>query len=117
NKSYEQLEADPSVSQNRLELNYGTVTGHVKKLRPGSDFMVNTPIGTAAIRGTVFSVSLLYNKERNEMILIVENADGLVDIISQFSGELDFGRGNIADTGYGNSSGESKRQAIPPRHK
>lgn len=117
NKSYDQLEADPSVSQNRLELNYGKVTGHVKKLRAGSDFMVHTPIGTAAIRGTVFSVSLRYNKERNEMILVVENADGLVDIISQFSGDLDFGRGNTADKGFGNSSGENKRQAIPPRHK
>lgn len=85
-QKYEQLQADPSQSQTLLELNYGKLSGHVKKLKPGSDFMVQTPLGTAAIRGTTFTTQLFYNAERGEFIFLVENIDGAVDVISRYFG-------------------------------
>ena len=81
NKSYQQLQADPSKSQTLLELNYGKLSGHVKKLRRDSQFEIETPLGTAAIRGTQWSAMLIYNSEREEYLFVVKNFDGMVDII------------------------------------
>ncbi|MEM1223195.1 MAG: FecR domain-containing protein [Verrucomicrobiota bacterium] len=85
-KTYEQLEADPSKSQTMLELNYGTVSGHVKKLKPGSEFHVETALGTAAIRGTIWTVQIRYNSSTGELALIIRNRGGLIDLIGGFVG-------------------------------
>jgi hypothetical protein len=116
-KSYEQLQADPSKSQALLELNYGKVSGHVKKLRPGSTFKIETPLGTAAIRGTKFTVETRYDAARGEYILAIENEDGLVDIISSYVGSLEYGRGNVGDMGYVAAVSYNKSESIPARHK
>jgi len=110
-QSYEQLQADPSQSQTLLELNYGELKFHVKKLQPGSSFDIETPLGTAAIRGTQGAVKLFYNAERGEFILFVSNNDGLVDILSRYNGGLTFAGGS-AQTGYSGSS-EQKAEQIP----
>ena len=115
-KSYEQLQADPSKSQALLELNYGKVSGHVKKLRAGSRFDIETPLGTAAIRGTTFAVEIHYNAERGEFILTVHNKDGNVNIISRYAGSFEYGRGNIGDKGYDSSVSDDTVEAIPPAH-
>lgn len=112
-QKYEQLQADPSASQTLLELNYGQISGHVKKLRSDSSFMIETPLGTAAIRGTKFSILLIYNAERGEFILIVKNFDGLVDIISRYAGEFEYGAGDTGDKGYEHGMSDDKREAIP----
>ena len=116
NKSYEQLQADPSSSQSLLELNYGKVSGHVKKLRSGSEFNIETPLGTAAIRGTKFQVELRYSVERGEFILIVHNKDGKVNIISRYGGSFEYGRGNVGDKGYDSAVSDDTIEAIPPAH-
>ena len=100
NKSYEQLQADPSLSQAQLTLNYGKVSGHVKQLKEGSDFHIQTPLGTAVIRGTKFSVDLRYDRSRGECVLVVNNFDGKVDVLSRIGGSLEFGRGKRADKGF-----------------
>lgn len=115
-QSYEQLQADPSQSQALLELNYGELGFHVKKLQPGSTFDIETPLGTAAIRGTKGTVKLFYNVERGEFLLIVANNDGLVDIISRYIGEFEYGRGNIGDKGYDSGISEDKAEPIPQKH-
>ena len=94
---YNELEADPSKSQTLLELDYGQLDGHVKKLSNTSSFNIETPLGTAAIRGTRFSISLLFTG--NKLILSVSNFDGLVDILTKSSskvvtGKKAFGGGN-----------------------
>ena len=116
-KSYEQLQADPSKSQSLLELNYGKVSGHVKKLRAGSQFHIETPLGTAAIRGTKFTVETRYDAARGEYILAIENEDGLVDIISSYAGSLEYGRGNIGEMGYIGAVSYNKSESIPAKHK
>ena len=115
-KSYEQLQADPSKSQSLLELNYGKVSGHVKKLRAGSEFLIETPLGTAAIRGTNFTVEIRYNAERGEFILFVRNLNGKVDIISRYAGSFEYGRGNVGDKGFDTGISDDKSDPIPPAH-
>lgn len=88
NQAYEQLEADPSKSQTLLKLDYGELRGHVKKLQKGSKFFIQTPLGTAAIRGTKFTVKFSYNALRGEFKLTVNNIDGLVDIITNHIAQL-----------------------------
>jgi len=55
--------ADPSKSTTDMDLKLGTLTGEVKKLNldAGSTFTVDTPAGSAGIRGTIptFSVALV----------------------------------------------------------
>lgn len=114
--SYEQLQADPSKSQTLLSLNYGKLSGHVKKLKPDSSFNIETPLGTAAIRGTRWSALLIYNAERGEFLLTVKNFDGLVDIISRYIGQFEYGKGNIGDKGYDSGITETVKELIPKDH-
>jgi len=115
-QSYEQLEADPSKSQVLLELNYGILNGHVKKLQKGSKFDIATPLGTAAIRGTKWSVKLFYNAERGEFLLIVKNKDGELDILSRYLGEFEYGAGNIGDKGYDSALSNDTNEPVPQKH-
>ncbi|MDP5079227.1 MAG: FecR domain-containing protein [Opitutales bacterium] len=82
-QSYEQLQADPSKSQVLLELSYGVLDGHVKSLRSGSTFEVDTPLGTASIRGTTFKVSYITIQngvEIQSVVFSVENKKGRVSV-------------------------------------
>lgn len=53
------LTEEPSTSVTRLDLKKGKVVCDVKKLRTdqGSSLIVNTPVGAAGVRGTIFAVS------------------------------------------------------------
>ena len=97
---YNELEADPSKSQTLLELDYGQLDGHVKKLTKESSFNIKTALGTAAIRGTKFRIRLLFTA--NKFRLTITNFVGLVDLITQttapvISGDIDDGEGNTFD--------------------
>ncbi|MGE9296528.1 MAG: FecR family protein [Puniceicoccales bacterium] len=48
------LKEDPSVSNTQTALEYGQLIGEVRKLGPGSQYTINTPIASAGIRGTVW---------------------------------------------------------------
>ena len=115
-KSYEQLKADPSKSQSLLQLNYGKVSGHVKSLKAGSRFDIETPLGTAAIRGTKFVIECRYNAIRGEFIFVVYNLDGKVDLISRLNGTSKYGSGNSAEKAY-EAEGEETIESIPPAHR
>jgi len=118
NQSYEQLQADPSKSQTLLELNYGDIDGHVKKLSYGSNFRIKTPLGTAAIRGTYFSISLRYDSRSGNFTLSVTNIDGTVDIISTFSGDILFGDNKeVVKEFEGESDGTNERTSTVPETK
>ncbi len=57
--SLDALEKEPSTSKTKLRLLEGDIIGSVKKLNTeeGSSYEVDSPIGTAGIRGTNFSFS------------------------------------------------------------
>jgi len=114
--TYESLQADPSQSQTLLDLNYGKVSGEVKNLRPGSTFNVDSPLGTAAIRGTIFTVEIRYNAQRGEFLLIVRNLGGDVTVISRYLGQFEYGEGNIGDKGYDSSLSDDSEEPIPDEH-
>ncbi|WP_269526956.1 FecR family protein [Coraliomargarita parva] len=114
-KSYEELEADPSQSQTMLELNYGKVKGEVKKLANGSNFNVETPLGTAAIRGTVFWIELIYNAEAGQLELRVMNIKGEVDLMTKFAGAMEF-KGGAASMGYDSRAETTRVSNIPNQH-
>ena len=97
---YNELVADPSKSKTLLELDYGQLDGHVKKLTKESSFNIKTALGTAAIRGTKFRIRLLFTA--NKFRLTITNFVGLVDLITQttapvISGDIDDGEGNTFD--------------------
>ena len=103
---YNELEADPSKSQTLLELDYGQLDGHVKKLSSTSSFNIETPLGTAAIRGTRFSISLLFTG--NKLVLSVSNFDGLVDILTKSSSKVVTGKKGFGGGGEGGNKGGGK---------
>lgn len=80
--TYSQLKADPSTSKTRLRLNYGDASGNVKKLRSTSSYNVDLPTGSAGIRGTTWRVSVKINFQTGQISVIVANADGGVEYVS-----------------------------------
>lgn len=48
------LKEEPSRSRTKLNLTYGELVGSVKPLKGASSFLVQTPVGAAGIRGTIF---------------------------------------------------------------
>jgi hypothetical protein len=57
------LDKDPSKSTTELDLRNGTLQGEVKQINTnaGSKFTVNTPGGSAGIRGTILSITVIRN--------------------------------------------------------
>lgn len=49
-------DSEPSVSNTQLKLVNGKVVSKVSKLKKGSEFVVNSPVGAAGVRGTTFQV-------------------------------------------------------------
>lgn len=110
-QTYEQLQADPSKSQTLLELNYGQLNGHVKKLSTASSFRVKTALGTAAIRGTRFSIGIEFSS--NQLRLTINNIDGLVDLITQTE---DLGDSAVGEKTF-NGEADITSTPIPPTGK
>jgi len=57
-KRLTELQEEVSDSEVKLNLNYGDLTFRVKKLRPGSSFEIESPIGSAGIRGTTGNINV-----------------------------------------------------------
>ena len=49
--------AEPSVSDTQINVVDGSVIAKVAKLKKGSSFAVNSPVGAAGVRGTTFKVA------------------------------------------------------------
>lgn len=49
---------EPSASNTLLRLDYGDLTGDSVRLKRASTFRIETPVGSAAIRGTTFRITL-----------------------------------------------------------
>lgn len=51
------VDAEPSVSVTEIKVIEGDIVSKVNKLKKGSSYVVDTPVGAAGVRGTVFRVS------------------------------------------------------------
>ena len=80
---YTDLDADPSQSDTLLKMDYGEIIGNVKSLRQESNYQVDTPAGSAGIRGTTYTIKIerQFNDSTGLMSykLTITNADGNVE--------------------------------------
>ena len=68
---------EPAVSSTKMMLLNGEVVSNVKKLKAGSEYVVNTPIGAAGVRGTFFSVKY----DPIKKVLTVSTLVGKVEVV------------------------------------
>lgn len=111
---YATLKADPSTSKAHLFVHYGEVLGTVKKLQHTSVFDVETPVGTASVRGTTFFVSYGLDETNENYMMQIGNFDGEVIVESSFDAELVMSDGGVAAATYNPYSGPRLYQ-IPPK--
>jgi len=76
---YTQLQEDPSQSRTRIRINYGTALGDVKRLRPTSSYNIETPTGSAGIRGTQWRVQVVVDFTTGRITIVVTTLEGLVN--------------------------------------
>jgi hypothetical protein len=57
-EAWNKLAQEPTTSATKFNLEYGTMIGESKKLRPGSRMEIVTPIGVAGIRGTTWRLTI-----------------------------------------------------------
>ncbi|NCG09169.1 MAG: hypothetical protein GWO81_06330 [Verrucomicrobia bacterium] len=117
-KTYQQLDRDPSQSITLLNMNYGSLFGHVKKLTETSKFNIKTPLGVAVIKGTRFRVSFKYDSLEGDFRFSTNNIDGIVEVITATDGEnVDYGMQSNADVRLAtNTDVPSDTVLIPPAH-
>ena len=106
-------ESDGSTSES-IALNYGVINGQMPHSSAGK-FSVYTPLGVPEIQVGRFMVNSIFNVERQEMILQVENMDGRVALRSRYAGTMEYGRHYAGDKNYNGAMTESMAE-IPPQH-
>ena len=104
-----------SKSTTILELKYGNIKGHMKGLRDDSEFRIKTQFGDALVAGNLFFAELYYDPFRNEFVFNVQNINGLVDLITKFSGPVKFGRNGMAIKSYDTKADILQVVRIPPK--
>ncbi len=78
NRTFSQLRGDPSISKAVFTLEYGTVTGHARRLLPDSEIRIESMFGTTLVKGTIFITSITINPETDEITFALYNAEGTV---------------------------------------
>lgn len=106
-------ESDGNTPQS-VELNYGVINGQVPHSSSGM-FSVYTPLGVPEVQAGRFMVNSIFNVERQEMILQVENMDGRVGLRSRYAGTMEYGRYYAGDKNYNGAMTEDIAE-IPPQH-
>jgi len=74
------LQGDPSKSTTQLKINKGTLVGQVKKLDLDADssFTVDTPAGSAGIRGTIPSFTVTTDAAGNPTGVVMSCSEGSI---------------------------------------
>lgn len=73
---------EPSVSKTEINVIDGSVAAKVNKLKKGSSYTVNSPVGAAGVRGTTFVVT--FNQATRQ--LTVSTVEGLVVMTARATG-------------------------------
>ncbi len=100
---YFTLTADPSVSNTRFNLKSGSFVGETKKLNPQSTYAIDTPIGSAGIRGTKFGTTVEVDGE-TYTVTFAKQEGGMTYDIQIEGGELADGE-SITVTGTVDADG------------
>ena len=108
-------EEEISKSNFVLELKYGVIKGHVKGLRKDSEFRIKTILGDVIVSGNLFSMRLIYDSFQKKYVLDVQNVNGIVDLVTKFSGPLQFGRSPTVNKSYDSDASVFQIVRIPPK--
>ena len=87
----------------------------MKSLREDSEFRIETEFGDALVSGNTFFVELYFDSFRNDYVFNVQNINGVVDLITKFSGEAKFGRNNMIAKKYDSEADGLQIVRIPPK--
>ena len=93
---YVTLPEDPSTSKTELSLEQGELMGNVNKLRSTSTYEVETPVGTAGVRGTTFYVSYGLNANTQNYMMQISKIEGDVYIESEFNSDVVMNNAGVA---------------------
>lgn len=99
------LKEDPSTSKMHAFLHQGELLGNVKKLHTSSTFAVETPTGTAGVRGTTFYVSFGVDEATGDYMMRISNLDGSVVVESPLGAQVVMSDGSVAAGKYDPYSG------------
>jgi formylglycine-generating enzyme required for sulfatase activity len=77
---YKTIPEEPTSSKTKLKVDTGVILMGVKKLKPSSEFQIETPVGMTGIRGT--SLFVKYDKEKPEEGTIVGVTEGKVEFLT-----------------------------------
>ncbi len=117
-KTYQNLDRDPSQSITLLNINYGSLLGNVKKLTKTSKFNVKTPLGVAVVKGTRFRVGFSYDTISNYFRFVTNNIDGIVDVVTVPEvDDIDYGMQSSAEVELSTADYVAMKViAVPPAH-
>jgi hypothetical protein len=89
------IKQEPGTSVTKLSLTKGELVGRVAHLNVdrGSEFTIQTPVGAAGIRGTVFRIILRPTKDHKAHFSI-ETSEGLIVFTGLSTGPLDIPAGH-----------------------
>ena len=84
-------------------------------MRKDSEFRIKTMLGDAIVSGNLFSMRLVYDSFKKKYILDVQNVNGIVDLVTKFSGPLQFGRSPTVNKSYDPDASVFQIVRIPPK--
>ena len=67
---WDKLKTEPTASDTRMKLEYGSIVGNVKPLAAKSKMTISTPLGVAGIRGTTWSLSVTRNASGQIQVML-----------------------------------------------
>jgi hypothetical protein len=115
--SVAQLKEEPSQSTTKLRLGYGDMVFNVKKLKPGSVFQIDSPIGNAGIRGTDGKVSVQFDPQSGNFSGSVNMLSGMVQFTDPSNHEIRLPAGEavtVNATPAGVQVGETSHVRVEP---
>ena len=111
------MQGEPSQSTTKLRLGYGDMVFNVKKLRPGSVFEIDSPIGFAGIRGTDGKVSVRLDPNTGNFTGSVNMLSGTVQFIDPSQNQIPLPAGeavHVNATPAGIQVGDTRHVQVQP---
>jgi hypothetical protein len=115
-ETLEEITEEPSKSEAKLKLAQGELHFNVKKLKPGSSFEIESPIGSAGIRGTAGVIMAILDPNTGTFQGSVSMLNGIVTFTSPSGVSVNLPAGQAAQvtaTRDGQQVGATQRNAVP----
>jgi|GEM_PF-1588540 len=116
-RKVEDLKEEPSQSTTQLELAYGEMVFNVKKLKNGSSFEIESPIGIAGIRGTDGKLTILQDPNSGIITGGLSMLDGNVEFTDPSGNSMFVGPGQgtlVQVTATGQQIGSTFQAPVSP---